>query len=324
MDTVLDQAIDIAREAAVETANDDAAVGVHVGSAKAGERLVTHLFACTLQGYHGWVWSVTLARAPRAKTVTVCESELIPTDDALLAPAWIPWADRVQPGDLDASMMLPFVKEDPRLVPGYEATGDVDADALAIFEFGLGRERVLGPEGREDVAQRWARGSHGKTAPSAIASAAPCSTCAFFVPLTGSLRMAFGACTNEWSQSDGRVVAVDHGCGAHSQTDVERQQSQWPETDPVFENDVPVAFDLTTPDPEPKADATDAPSADAVAEPAAEATQDAAESATETVAVTGTEPVAETVADAATETPADATPAISEVAPETSAEPDAR
>lgn len=279
MDTLLDQALEVARTAAVETANDDAAVGDHVGSAKAGERLVTHLFACTLPGYRGWVWSVTLARAPRGKSVTVCESELIPTDDALLAPAWVPWADRVQPGDLDASMMLPFVKEDPRLVPGYEATDDVDADELAIWEFGLGRERVLGVEGREDVAQRWSRGSHGNTAPSAIASAAPCSTCAFFVPLTGSMRMAFGACTNEWSQSDGRVVAVDHGCGAHSQTDVERQQSQWPETSPVFANDVPVSLDLVTPDPEPEPEpapeVSDTQEADAVVEPEVSDTQDA-------------------------------------------------
>lgn len=277
MDTLLDQALEVARTAAVETANDDAAVGDHVGSAKAGERLVTHLFACTLPGYRGWVWSVTLARAPRGKSVTVCESELIPTDDALLAPAWVPWADRVQPGDLDASMMLPFVKEDPRLVPGYEATDDVDADELAIWEFGLGRERVLGVEGREDVAQRWSRGSHGNTAPSAIASAAPCSTCAFFVPLTGSMRMAFGACTNEWSQSDGRVVAVDHGCGAHSQTDVERQQSQWPETSPVFANDVPVSLDLVTPDPEPEPapEVSDTQEADAVVEPEVSDTQEA-------------------------------------------------
>jgi hypothetical protein len=178
-------------------------------------------------------------------------------------------------------MMLPFVNEDPRLVPGYEATGDIDTDAMALWEFGLGRERVLGPEGREDVAQRWARGSHGNTAPSAIASAAPCSTCAFFVPLTGSMRMAFGACTNEWSQSDGRVVAVDHGCGAHSQTDVERQQSQWPQSDPIFDNDVSVELDLVTPEPEPEpevqveAEVSDTQQADAGVEAEVSDTQQA-------------------------------------------------
>jgi hypothetical protein len=29
--------------------------------------------------------------------------------------------------------------------------------------------------------------------------------------------MGFGACGNEFSPDDGRVVAVDHGCGAHSE-----------------------------------------------------------------------------------------------------------
>ena len=27
----------------------------------------------------------------------------------------------------------------------------------------------------------------------------------------------FGACANEWSPSDGLVVSLDHGCGAHSE-----------------------------------------------------------------------------------------------------------
>jgi hypothetical protein len=54
-----------------------------------------------------------------------------------------------------------------------------------------------------------------------VHAAAACSTCGYFLPLAGSLRRAFGVCANEWSSSDGRVVSVDHGCGAHSETDVE-------------------------------------------------------------------------------------------------------
>jgi hypothetical protein len=27
----------------------------------------------------------------------------------------------------------------------------------------------------------------------------------------------FGACANEFSPDDGRIVSFDHGCGAHSQ-----------------------------------------------------------------------------------------------------------
>jgi hypothetical protein len=244
--------VDLAREVAVEAAEDADAVGEHLGTKDDGDRLVTHTFATHLPGYRGWVWAVTLSRAPRGKEPAIVEAALVPADDALLAPAWVPWAERVQPGDLDASMVLPLVRDDVRLVPGFEAT--VDEDAMQIWELGLGRERVLGPEGRDDVATRWYRGSHGPTAASAIASAAPCQICAFFVPLTGALRMTFGACTNEWSPSDGKVVSVDHGCGAHSQTDIDHGSSQWPESDPVFESEVAVPLDMS-PEPDAASDA---------------------------------------------------------------------
>ena len=54
---------------------------------------------------------------------------------------------------------------------------------------------------------------------STIAQAAPkpCSSCAFFVPISGSLRASFGVCANAISPEDARVVSVDHGCGAHSE-----------------------------------------------------------------------------------------------------------
>ncbi|WP_062521580.1 DUF3027 domain-containing protein [Demequina silvatica] len=257
-DAVLVEAVDLARDAAVETAGDDFMVGDHLSTVVNEDRLVTHLFACTMPGYRGWVWSVTLSRAPRQKVATVCEAHLVPADDALLAPAWVPWADRIRPGDLEPSMVLPYIPDDARLVQGYESTGAEDEDAIANWELGLGRPRVLGPDGRADVADRWYRGSHGPTAAAAMASASPCSTCAFFIPLTGSMRLRFGACSNEWSPDDGRVVSVDHGCGAHSETDTERGATQWPDSDPVFENEVatPVEPD---PEPEPEAAAEETP-----------------------------------------------------------------
>jgi len=247
-DAVLAEAVDVARGAAIEIAEDAAAVGAHLGSTEEADRSATHTFACLLPGYRGWVWTVTVSRAPRAKEVAVDEAALMPATDALLAPPWIPWAERVQPGDLEPSMVLPLIENDPRLVPTYEVTQDEEADAAQLWELGLGRERVLGSEGREDVASRWYRGSHGPTAASAIASTQPCQTCAFYVPLTGSLRLMFGACTNEWSPSDGKVVSVDHGCGAHSQTTVEHGPTQWPAADPVFSSDAVVPFVLGTPD----------------------------------------------------------------------------
>ena len=161
-DAVLADAIELARAVVIELAEDERAIGDHLGAHEDTERTVTHTFACLLPGYRGWVWSVTLSRAPRGKDIGVDEAALLPATDALLAPAWVPWAERVQPGDLEPSMVLPLVENDARLVPTYEVTQD--EDAMQIWELGLGRERVLGSEGREDVATRWYRGTHGPTA----------------------------------------------------------------------------------------------------------------------------------------------------------------
>ncbi|WP_062077908.1 DUF3027 domain-containing protein [Demequina globuliformis] len=282
MDAVLDKAVDLAREVAIEVADGEEWVGEHLSANRVEDRLVTHLFACTMPGYRGWVWAVTVSRAPRGREAAVCEAHLVPADDALLAPAWIPWADRIRPGDLEPSMVLPKIEEDPRLEPGYESH-DADEDIAELWELGLGRERVMAPRGRDAAAERWYRGSHGPTASSAVASASPCSTCAFFVPLTGSFRTTFGACANEWSPSDGKVVSVDHGCGAHSQTDVERQSTRWPDAEPIFENDGVTPVDMSKPDPEPQPE----PVAEPVAEPAAELAADAQADATSENAAAG-------------------------------------
>lgn len=236
---------EIARQAAIETAGDESAVGRLLGT-ETSDAVVTVRFECELAGYRGWVWSVDLTVLDGV--ATVAESALLPGEGALLAPEWVPWSDRIRPGDLEPGMVLPYVADDPRIVPGYTATGDIDRDEMAIFEFGLGRARVLAPEARDAVADRWYRGSHGPSAASAVASSAPCSTCAFFVPMTGSLRMLFGACTNEWSPSDGRVVSVDHGCGAHSETEAERRMSEWPTPEPLVDTDAVSAFALDEPD----------------------------------------------------------------------------
>ena len=34
------------------------------------------------------------------------------------------------------------------------------------------------------------------------------------------MRQVFGVCANEYSPSDGQVVSLDHGCGAHSEASV--------------------------------------------------------------------------------------------------------
>lgn len=234
-DAVLASAVDLARAAAEEVAGQADLVGDHLGVVVEGERLISHRFASTSAGYRGWYWSVTVARVPRGRTATVCEVDLLPGEDAILGRAWVPWSERLRPGDVGPGDVLPYLPEDERLDQGYESIGDADADQMAIFELGLGRERVLSRLGRSEAAERWYRGSRGPTAPQALAASAPCSTCGFLTLLAGSLRTEFGVCANEWSPDDGRVVSMDHGCGAHSQTDVPAMRSDWPDAAPVLD-----------------------------------------------------------------------------------------
>ena len=219
-------AIELARHA-LEEVTDPITVGEYVAAAPDAERLVTHLFDCTLSGYRGWRWAVTLSRVPRSRTATVCEMELLPGEEALLAPAWVPWADRLEPGDITRSDRLPRKETDERLEPGWEATGE-DADAVALDQLDLGRPRVLSAQGVSSAAERWYGGDHGPDAEGVRKAHATCSTCGFFVPMAGALRAIFGVCANEWATDDGSVVSLDHGCGAHSETDLPDQGPEWP------------------------------------------------------------------------------------------------
>src|SRR3954470_4559791 len=194
-------AVEQARAAAVDTAGSPELVGEHLGATRetpsaeqGGEALgevVTHSFASRLPGYVGWYWAVTLAAVPGEEHVTVDEIVLLPGEQALLAPAWVPWHERLRPGDLSVGDVLPSTEDDPRLVPSY-TTDDDSADdpegSVVAAEVGLGRERVMSAEGRREAVSRWAAGDFGPR--SAMARHAPghCGTCGFWLPLAGSLR----------------------------------------------------------------------------------------------------------------------------------------
>lgn len=220
LDAACRDAVELAAAAAVAAAGADA-VGEHLGAAAEADRVVTHYFACTNRAYRGWCWAVTVARASRAKNVTVDEVALLPGDGALLAPPWLPWLERLRPGDLGVGDLLPTPADDERLVPAFFAGADdvLGGDDVleATFELGLGRARVLSPEGRSEAASRWYAGEHGPAAPIAKAAPSQCASCGFFVPLLGALGHAFGVCGNAYAADDGRVVSTDHGCGAHSE-----------------------------------------------------------------------------------------------------------
>lgn len=252
-DRLCAEAVDLARAAAEEAAAPGV-VGEHAGLVSEGDRVVTHFFECKELGYRGWRWAATVARASRAKVVTLDEVVLLPGPDALLAPEWVPWSERLRPGDMGPGDLLPTDAEDLRLEPGYsgedqplpsspvshemaelaeaedaEVTPGAPASLPAVpsrgsiasvaEELGMRRARVLSRYGLHVAADRWDDAFGAKTA---MAQAAPasCVTCGFLVPLGGSLGQAFGLCANEFSPADGRVVALTYGCGGHSEAAV--------------------------------------------------------------------------------------------------------
>lgn len=250
-DRLCAEAVELAREAAAEAARPGT-VGEHVGAIAEGDRVVTHFFESAEPGYRGWRWAVTVTRASRAKIVTLAETVLLPGPDALLAPEWVPWSERLRPGDMGPGDLLPTDAEDLRLEPGFSGEdapppnsvvseemeqlaaveeADVTAGppsaqpaapgtiAALAEELGMRRARVLSRYGLHVAADRWDEAYGAKTS---MAQAAPgtCVTCGFLMPLAGSLKQAFGVCANEFSPADGRVVSLAYGCGAHSEAAV--------------------------------------------------------------------------------------------------------
>ncbi len=231
-------AVDLARASLLE---DVAAadVGDYLGYLIEGDRVVTHQFVCARAGYLGWRWSVTVARASRAKAVTVDEVVLIPGEEAIIAPQWVPYRERVQPGDLSPGDLLPVEEDDPRLVPTYFFGDDPDT-AIPLSQeesaqirnvardLGLGRVRTLSMEGRDLAAQRWYDGSGGPDSPLAQSAPHSCYSCGFMLRIAGSMSDFFGVCANGDANDDGRVVTFDHGCGAHSEVQLAKRNQPQP------------------------------------------------------------------------------------------------
>ena len=246
LDQVCANAVEVARAGITEA--DPSDVGDHLAAVAEGDRLVTHFFECRMAGYQGWRWAVTVTRVARSKNVTVCETVLLPGPDALLAPGWLPWQDRLQPGDLGPGDLLPTPPDDDRLAPGYLLSDDPAVEETA-WELGLGRPRVMSREGRMETAQRWYDGDHGPAAPISVAApaAARCGSCGFYLPIAGVLRQSFGVCGNFYAPDDGRAVSADHGCGAHSETLVDSTETQEDELPTVYDDGEVEALPMSRP-----------------------------------------------------------------------------
>ncbi|RNE48646.1 DUF3027 domain-containing protein [Corynebacterium alimapuense] len=193
------RAISLARATVEELG--EGGVGEHLGVQGLGGNVATHRFAADVPGYSGWEWNVVLACASGSRRVTVNELALMPapSGEALRAPEWVPWSDRLRPGDLGPGDLMPPALDDERL----DRSGD--------------GELTLSRRGLDAALQRWRTGDYGPTSEFAEKANLSCRSCAFFVSVGKTLGSNFGACVNEYS-ADGHIVHATYGCGAHSGT----------------------------------------------------------------------------------------------------------
>jgi Protein of unknown function (DUF3027) len=180
------------------------------------EHLNSYYFASLHPGYIDWKWLVVVAKIDESSEATICDSVLVPSDNALLAPEWIAYEDRLLPGDLKPGDIIPTRADDERLTTS-QLPEDEELDLFEIFELGAGKARVLSITGRDLASKRWYESDHGPKSPYALSASKPCGGCGFYIPLSGPLKKTFGVCANLLAPDDGRVVSVDHGCGAHSE-----------------------------------------------------------------------------------------------------------
>ena len=187
---------DIAREALAEEIGRLERVGDYAGAVADDEIAVTVQFEATEPGYQGWRWSVTTALAEPGRP-TVSEVVLLPGPGALLAPGWVPWSDRVRPGDLSVGDLLPPALDDPRLVPGYAESTTGSSGRWPPKSAWAGNGCSASRAGRRSP-KLWHEGPFGPGDEMAIGAPGRCATCGFYLPLVGSLGASFGGCGNEF------------------------------------------------------------------------------------------------------------------------------
>ena len=85
--------LEVARAAATQNAGEKA-VSNFVELIDEGDGAYSFVFEAKLEGYQGWLWSVTLFDSGD-ESPTISEVVLLPGEQALLAPAWVPWSERL-------------------------------------------------------------------------------------------------------------------------------------------------------------------------------------------------------------------------------------
>ncbi|WP_430539223.1 DUF3027 domain-containing protein [Microbacterium dauci] len=136
-DPRLFEAYDLARAALAEV-TPATSIGDPAGYAIEDGGVVSLRFANRLAGYPGWYWTVSVAVVEGAEP-TVLEVELLPGDGALLAPEWLPWAERLaeyQAAQAAAAAEDDDADEDVDDADDDEDAADFESDGSPILHAG--------------------------------------------------------------------------------------------------------------------------------------------------------------------------------------------
>jgi len=82
-------------EVAAKSAAGKTELGAFIEVVDEGEGVSTFLWEAKQPGYLGWRWSVTVAQIDFESEPTLSEVVLVPGPESLIAPNWVPWADRL-------------------------------------------------------------------------------------------------------------------------------------------------------------------------------------------------------------------------------------
>ncbi len=151
-DEVLAEAVPTAR-AGLEGLAEEEQIGEHRGATVDDDRLMTHRWDAVLPGYRGWQWYSTVARAPRSRHVTVCEVGLTAGEDAIVAPAWVPYADRVSDEERERMRAVAEGRDPNRPAADAPAEQAADPDPAPEADSAPDAEAPEAEEAAEETAQ---------------------------------------------------------------------------------------------------------------------------------------------------------------------------
>jgi hypothetical protein len=109
-----------AEKAAKETATANG-VGKFLGTTTEDKDTTNYRFESKLTGYVGWEWNVVVFQAKKSDAATVSEVVLLPGKASIVAPSWVPWAERR--AELEKN------KSEELAAPDLEVTVDSEPDS---------------------------------------------------------------------------------------------------------------------------------------------------------------------------------------------------